>query len=288
MGAADPRRRRRRVARMRLTDEEQAMRAGAFGPAVQWAIDHQIRVGRYLGAEDFVPVAQAHIMADTESLGVAGVEWLERMGAAAGRAAAGAHSDHHRSARHRLRGRASAQAAALDARPRAPRHCGVRGARHPDDRHLHQLPDHHAAGARRARRLRRHRRGDLFEQRVRRALELRGRPVGAERRAHRPHAALRLSSRRAPARHAADPDVGDAARARRLGRARRHRRTPRRRLLAGAGPGRHRPRARLRRDEAFRRRAGELRLGRAVPHGRHHARGAAARRRHPGRRHPHA
>src|SRR5580692_4422149 len=63
---------------MRLTDEEEAMWAGVRGPALQWAIDHQIRVGRYLGAEDFVPVAQAHIMADTESLGVAGVEWLER------------------------------------------------------------------------------------------------------------------------------------------------------------------------------------------------------------------
>jgi predicted aconitase len=62
---------------VRLTDEEAAMQAGAFGPAVQWAIDHQIRVGRYLGAAEFVPVAQAHIMADTESLGVAGVEWLE-------------------------------------------------------------------------------------------------------------------------------------------------------------------------------------------------------------------
>jgi predicted aconitase len=63
---------------MRLTDDEQAMRAGAFGPAVQWAIEHQIKVGSYLGADDFVPVTQAHIMADTESLGVAGVEWLER------------------------------------------------------------------------------------------------------------------------------------------------------------------------------------------------------------------
>jgi predicted aconitase len=62
---------------VRLTDEEQAMRAGEFGPATQWAIEHQIRVGRYLGAADFVPVSQAHIMADTESLGVAGVEWLE-------------------------------------------------------------------------------------------------------------------------------------------------------------------------------------------------------------------
>jgi predicted aconitase len=63
---------------VRLTDEEQAMRAGAFGPATQWAIEHQIQVGRYLGAADFVPVSQAHIMADTESLGAAGVEWLER------------------------------------------------------------------------------------------------------------------------------------------------------------------------------------------------------------------
>src|SRR6195256_2509589 len=63
---------------MRLSDEEAAMRAGEHGPALQWAIDHQIRVGTYLGAEDFVPVAQAHIMADTESLGVAGVEWLDR------------------------------------------------------------------------------------------------------------------------------------------------------------------------------------------------------------------
>jgi predicted aconitase len=64
---------------MKLTDEEAAMRAGAFGSAVQWAIEHQIKVGRYLGAADFVPVTQAHIMADTESLGPAGVEWLERM-----------------------------------------------------------------------------------------------------------------------------------------------------------------------------------------------------------------
>src|SRR5689334_17787281 len=63
---------------MRLNDEEQAMRAGRLGPAVQWAIEHQIKVGRYLGAEDFVEVSQAHIMADTQSLGVAGVEWLER------------------------------------------------------------------------------------------------------------------------------------------------------------------------------------------------------------------
>jgi len=64
---------------MRLTDEEKAMRDGKAGRARQWAIEHQIKVGTYLGADDFVPVSQAHIMADTESLGAAGVEWLETM-----------------------------------------------------------------------------------------------------------------------------------------------------------------------------------------------------------------
>jgi predicted aconitase len=66
---------------MELTPEEEAMRAGECGRAAQWAIEHQIKVGDYLGARDFVPVTQAHVMADTESLGVAGVEWLERMAA---------------------------------------------------------------------------------------------------------------------------------------------------------------------------------------------------------------
>jgi predicted aconitase len=66
---------------MRLTEDEQAMSRGEAGPARQWAIQHQVRVGRYLCAADFVAVSQAHIMADTESLGVAGVEWLERLAA---------------------------------------------------------------------------------------------------------------------------------------------------------------------------------------------------------------
>jgi len=64
---------------MKLTDEEQALRAGEFGRAAQWAIEYQIKVGRYLGARDFVAVSQAHVMADTESRGLAGVEWLEHL-----------------------------------------------------------------------------------------------------------------------------------------------------------------------------------------------------------------
>jgi predicted aconitase len=66
---------------MRLNDEERAMLAGELGPVPQLAIRHQIAVGDFFGAEDFVPVTQAHIMADTESLGEAGVKWLETLAA---------------------------------------------------------------------------------------------------------------------------------------------------------------------------------------------------------------
>ena len=62
---------------MKLNAEEKAMRAGELGSVRQIAIQHQIKVGKFFGAEDLVPVSQAHIMADTESLGEAGVEWLE-------------------------------------------------------------------------------------------------------------------------------------------------------------------------------------------------------------------
>jgi predicted aconitase len=68
---------------MQLNEEEQAMLAGAQGRAAQMAIQHQIKVGDFFGAADFVPVTQAHIMADTESLGVSGVEWLEALAAEA-------------------------------------------------------------------------------------------------------------------------------------------------------------------------------------------------------------
>lgn len=64
---------------MQLNDEEQAMLAGERGFVARTAIEHQIKVGEFFGASDFVPVTQAHIMADTESLGQAGVMWLERL-----------------------------------------------------------------------------------------------------------------------------------------------------------------------------------------------------------------
>ncbi|HEX3883921.1 MAG TPA: aconitase X catalytic domain-containing protein [Stellaceae bacterium] len=66
---------------MRLDDQERAMLAGEFGEVRRWAIEHQIQVGDFFDAADFVAVAQAHIMADTESLGEAGVALLESLAA---------------------------------------------------------------------------------------------------------------------------------------------------------------------------------------------------------------
>lgn len=57
------------------------MLAGELGEPRRIAIEQQIQVGRVFDAEDFVPVSQAHIMADTESLGEAGVAWLEALAA---------------------------------------------------------------------------------------------------------------------------------------------------------------------------------------------------------------
>ena len=58
------------------------MLAGQLGVVRRWAIAHQIAVGEFFDAADFVPVSQAHIMADTESLGEAGVRFLEILAAA--------------------------------------------------------------------------------------------------------------------------------------------------------------------------------------------------------------
>jgi predicted aconitase len=64
---------------MRLTDEEQAMLAGDMGEAKRWALDHQIKVGGMFDATDLVPVSQAHMMVDPESVGDAGVSFLENL-----------------------------------------------------------------------------------------------------------------------------------------------------------------------------------------------------------------
>ena len=66
---------------MKLNDEENDILAGKMGYVAQQALQHQIKVGEFFHAEDFVAVTQAHLMADTESLGEAGVQWLEKLAA---------------------------------------------------------------------------------------------------------------------------------------------------------------------------------------------------------------
>ncbi|MGA7799485.1 MAG: aconitase X catalytic domain-containing protein [Gammaproteobacteria bacterium] len=66
---------------MKLTEYEQAMLAGALGEPKRRAIEQQIQVGQFFDAEDFVEISQAHIMGDTESLGAAGVAFLESIAA---------------------------------------------------------------------------------------------------------------------------------------------------------------------------------------------------------------
>ena len=51
---------------MRLTDYEEALLAGEMGEPRRQAMARQIEIGKFFDAEDFVEVAQAHIMADTE------------------------------------------------------------------------------------------------------------------------------------------------------------------------------------------------------------------------------
>ena len=69
---------------MRLTEEEKSILAGEQGEVPRIALTHQMKVGEFFAADDFVPVTQAHIMADTESLGEAGVKWLESLAATKG------------------------------------------------------------------------------------------------------------------------------------------------------------------------------------------------------------
>jgi predicted aconitase len=64
---------------MRLTDLEKSMLAGEMGEPRRLAIQQQISVGSFFDAEDLVEISQVHLMADTESLGDAGVDFLEEV-----------------------------------------------------------------------------------------------------------------------------------------------------------------------------------------------------------------
>ena len=62
---------------MRLTDSEKQMLDGERGEPRRLAMSQQLAVGGFFGAEDFVPISQAHLMADGEAVGRAGLEMME-------------------------------------------------------------------------------------------------------------------------------------------------------------------------------------------------------------------
>ena len=64
---------------MRLSDEERAIQAGELGEPRRFALEQQMAVGRFFGARDFIPIAQAHLMADGEAVGEAGLRLLENL-----------------------------------------------------------------------------------------------------------------------------------------------------------------------------------------------------------------
>jgi hypothetical protein len=62
---------------MKLTDEEQAMLAGDFGPGVQKAMEIVTALGRIYGADDLVPVTSVQVAGVSfKNLGDAGLEFL--------------------------------------------------------------------------------------------------------------------------------------------------------------------------------------------------------------------
>ena len=61
---------------MRLTSEERRMLAGKLGEPVRRAIEQQIKVGEFWGAERFVEVTNVHMMGDIEVMGDAGLGFL--------------------------------------------------------------------------------------------------------------------------------------------------------------------------------------------------------------------
>ena len=62
-----------------LSGDEQAMLAGERGEGVRRALELQLEVGRFFGAERLVPVTSVHLMAEIESMGEAGLRWVEAL-----------------------------------------------------------------------------------------------------------------------------------------------------------------------------------------------------------------
>ena len=64
---------------MRLTAQEEAILGGKRGPALQRLLRMQVAVGEFFDAPDLVPVSSAHVMADIEAIGDAGLAFIEEL-----------------------------------------------------------------------------------------------------------------------------------------------------------------------------------------------------------------
>jgi predicted aconitase len=62
---------------LRLTAEEQEMLDGGRGEAVREVIAYQLEIGKFWGAERFIPITNAHVMGDIEVMGDAGLNYLK-------------------------------------------------------------------------------------------------------------------------------------------------------------------------------------------------------------------
>jgi predicted aconitase len=62
---------------MRLTAEEEAILAGRRGEPARRALQMQVATGEFFGAERMVPVTSAHLTGDPESMGDAGLAFVE-------------------------------------------------------------------------------------------------------------------------------------------------------------------------------------------------------------------
>src|SRR5436305_13092117 len=64
---------------MQLTREEEKMLRGALGEAPRQALQLQLEVGEFFGAERFVPVTNVHMMGDVEVMGDGGLGFMRDM-----------------------------------------------------------------------------------------------------------------------------------------------------------------------------------------------------------------
>ena len=74
---------------MQLTAEERAILAGERGEGARRALEYQVKVGEFWGAERFVPITNAHMMGDIEVMGDGGLQWLKDYAALGARCAVG-------------------------------------------------------------------------------------------------------------------------------------------------------------------------------------------------------